>query len=117
MNRIPERIKVSLALSRKKPRKQGLRWSLVIEGEHERRKINRRNARRTLPFKFQVPTKHTHFLMVEYSDDLGRKNQHCYGYMYVVLPLLESFSDMVMDWIIYGDLRLTIQISLRIDSG
>ena len=109
MNRIPERIKVSLALSRKKPRKQGLRWSLGIEGEHERRKINRRNARRTLPFKFQVPTKHTHFFIVEYSDDLGWKDQHCYAdiYMYVVLPLLKSCSDVVMNWIIYSDLRLS----------
>lgn len=86
----------------------------VIKGDHES-KINHRGPRHTLPFKFQVPTKHTHFLVVEYSDDLGWKNQHCYGDTYVVLPLLKSCSNVVMDWIIYGDLRLTTQISLDSD--
>ena len=74
--------------------------------DHER-KIYYRGAKPTLPFKFQVPTKHTHFFIVEYSDDLGSKIQHRYGDIYAVIPLLKSCSDVVMDWIIYSDLRLT----------
>ena len=58
------------------------RTQMEPEGDHER-KMNRRGTQRTLPFKFQVPTKHTQFFIVEYSDDLGWKNQHCYGAMHV----------------------------------
>ena len=71
-------------------------------------KVNHTGVQHTLPFKFQVPTKHRHFFVVEYSDDLQRKDQRCTTPIgLVILPLLKSCSNMIMNWIVYGNLTLT----------
>ena len=68
----------------------------------------------TLPFRFHVPTKITHGLVVEYSAELKTFSVSYPPEINGALnrPLFQSSSDVVVDRIVNCDLELVGEISL-----
>ena len=72
-----------------------------------------KKKRHTLPLRFQVPTKKTHCLVVEYSEDLDRSQISAAIKKSAFVPLLQCSPYVVMYWIIDRDLELVTEVSLE----
>lgn len=69
--------------------------------------------KRTLPFRFHVPTKIVQYFVVEYSDSL-KWFQKCFrriGCRHV--PVLQRRPNRIVNWVEYCDRTLSAKVSLR----